>query len=49
MNTLWKFSIVDAKGNTICKVTSGTLFPSFKIAIDMWYVTLENSAYDDDL
>lgn len=43
------YEIVDADGNKIGRVTSGTMSPSTKKAIGLGYVTKENSAVDSDI
>lgn len=43
------YKIVDADGNEIGKVTSGTMSPSMKIAIGLGYVTLDHSAVDSEI
>lgn len=43
------YKIVDAAGNEIGKVTSGTQSPSMKIAIGLGYVTIENAAVDFEI
>lgn len=43
------YPIVDANGNTIGKVTSGTMSPSMKIAVGLGYVTTPNSALDSEI
>lgn len=43
------YKIVDANGNEIGKVTSGTMSPSMKKAIGLGYVTTENAAVDTDI
>lgn len=43
------YPIVDANGNNIGKVTSGTMSPSMKKAIGLGYVTKENSAVDSEI
>lgn len=43
------YLIQNAKGETIGKVTSGTMSPSMKIAIGLGYVTVENSALDSEI
>lgn len=43
------YPILDANGNVIGKVTSGTQSPSMKIAIGMGYVTVENAALDTEI
>lgn len=43
------YPILDAAGQTIGKVTSGTMSPSMKISIGLGYVTADNSAVDADI
>jgi aminomethyltransferase len=43
------YPIVDKNGNTIGRVTSGTMSPSMKKAIGLGYVTLENSTIDSEI
>jgi aminomethyltransferase len=43
------YEIVDADGNHIGIVTSGTMSPSMNIGIGMGYVTTENSAIDNTI
>jgi aminomethyltransferase len=43
------YEIADAQGNTIGKVTSGTMSPSMKKAIGLGYVTVENSSVDSEI
>ena len=43
------YLIVDANGNTIGKVTSGTQSPSLNKAIGLGYVTVENAALDTEI
>lgn len=43
------YPILDGNGNTIGKVTSGTMSPSMKIAIGLGYVTKENSGVDSEI
>lgn len=43
------YEIVDANGNTIGIVTSGTMAPSLNKGIGMGYVTTENSAVDTEI
>jgi aminomethyltransferase len=43
------YTIVDAEGNTIGIVTSGTMSPSMDKAIGMGYVTKENSKLDSEI
>ncbi len=43
------YEIVDANGNNIGIVTSGTMSPSLNKGIGMGYVTVENSAVDSDI
>lgn len=43
------YEIVDASGNTIGIVTSGTMSPSMNIGIGLGYVTIENSANDSEI
>jgi aminomethyltransferase len=43
------YEIVDATGNKIGIVTSGTMSPSMNIGIGMGYVTVENSAFDSPI
>ena len=43
------YPILDANGNNIGKVTSGTMSPSLKKAIGLGYVTKENSAVDSEI
>ncbi|MBD0726082.1 glycine cleavage system protein T [Flavobacterium sp. L1I52] len=43
------YEIVDANGNNIGIVTSGTMSPSLNKGIGMGYVTIENAAIDSDI
>jgi len=43
------YKILDADGNTIGKVTSGTMSPSMKIGIGLGYVTTEHAALDTEI
>lgn len=43
------YEIVDANGNTIGIVTSGTMAPSLNKGIGMGYVTTENAALDSEI
>ncbi|MDO8316123.1 MAG: glycine cleavage T C-terminal barrel domain-containing protein, partial [Flavobacterium sp.] len=43
------YEIVDASGNVIGIVTSGTMSPSMSKGIGMGYVTVENSALESDI
>lgn len=43
------YEIVDANGNPIGIVTSGTMAPSLNKGIGMGYVTIENSAVDSEI
>ncbi|TYP99071.1 aminomethyltransferase [Tenacibaculum adriaticum] len=43
------YEIVDAEGNVIGKVTSGTMSPSLGKGIGLGYVTKENSKVDSDI
>ena len=43
------YSIVDAEGNSIGRVTSGTMAPSVKKAIGLGYVAKEFSAEGSDI
>jgi len=43
------YRILDAAGNEIGKVTSGTQSPSMKIAIGLGYVTVANAAVDTEI
>ena len=43
------YEIVDADGNNIGIVTSGTMSPSLNKAIGMGYVTKENSSIDSEI
>ncbi|GEL11709.1 aminomethyltransferase [Flavobacterium glycines] len=43
------YEIVDANGNTIGIVTSGTMSPSLNKGIGMGYVTVDNSAVDSEI
>lgn len=43
------YMIVDANGNEIGKVTSGTMSPSMKIGIGLGYVTIEFSALESEI
>ncbi len=43
------YSILDAKGNEIGKVTSGTMSPSLSKGIGLGYVTTENSKVDSTI
>ena len=44
-----EYEIVDAEGNVIGIVTSGTMSPSMNIGIGMGYVTTENSEVDSEI
>lgn len=44
-----EYPIVDAKGNVIGVVTSGTMSPSLNLGIGMGYVTTENSKLDSEI
>ena len=43
------YEIVNSKGTVIGVVTSGTMSPSMNIGIGLGYVTIENSAIDQDI
>ncbi len=43
------YPIVDAQGNAIGKVTSGTMAPTVQKAIGLGYVTVEHSALDTEI
>ncbi|GEP51768.1 aminomethyltransferase [Flavobacterium noncentrifugens] len=43
------YEIVDASGNVIGRVTSGTMAPSLNKGIGLGYVTTENSAVDSEI
>jgi len=43
------YPILDAAGNTIGKVTSGTMSPSMKVSIGLGYVTTEHAALDSEI
>ncbi|WP_420577003.1 glycine cleavage system aminomethyltransferase GcvT [Ekhidna sp.] len=43
------YELVDAEGNIIGKVTSGTMSPSLNVGIGMGYVTKEHSAPDTEI
>lgn len=43
------YEIVDAKGNTIGIVTSGTMSPSLGVGIGLGYVTVDNSTVGSDI
>jgi aminomethyltransferase len=43
------YLIKNAGGETIGKVTSGTMSPSMKIGIGLGYVTVDNSALDSEI
>ncbi|WP_428740421.1 glycine cleavage system aminomethyltransferase GcvT [Tenacibaculum sp.] len=43
------YEIVDAEGNNIGRVTSGTMSPSLGKGIGLGYVTIENSKVDSDI
>jgi aminomethyltransferase len=43
------YPILDAAGNTIGKVTSGTMSPSMKVSIGLGYVTTDHAALDSDI
>lgn len=43
------YPIIDASGNVIGKVTSGTMSPSMKIGIGLGYVTKEHSALESEI
>lgn len=43
------YEIRDNNGNTIGKVTSGTMSPSMKTGIGLGYVTIENAAVDTEI
>ncbi len=43
------YEIVDANGNTIGRVTSGTMSPSLGKGIGLGYVTIENSKVDSEI
>jgi aminomethyltransferase len=43
------YPILDANGNVIGKVTSGTMSPSLKVGIGMGYVSIKHAAVDTEL
>jgi aminomethyltransferase len=43
------YEIVDASGNAIGIVTSGTMSPSMNVGIGLGYVTAENGAIGSDI
>jgi aminomethyltransferase len=43
------YQIVDAAGNVIGKVTSGTMSPSLKLGIGLGYVSTEFSSLDSEI
>jgi len=43
------YPIQDANGNIIGKVTSGTMSPSMKLGIGLGYVSIENTALDQEI
>jgi aminomethyltransferase len=43
------YEIVDASGNVIGIVTSGTMSPSMNVGIGLGYVTTENSKIDSEI
>ena len=43
------YPILDAEGNTIGKVTSGTMSPSMKLGIGMGYVSIANATMDSEI
>jgi len=43
------YRILDAQGNAIGKVTSGTMSPSMKLGIGLGYVTVPNSALETEI
>ncbi len=43
------YPIVDAAGNVIGKVTSGTMSPSMKVGIGLGYVTTEHAALESEI
>lgn len=43
------YPILDANGNNIGKVTSGTMSPSMKIGIGLGYVTIEKSQLENEI
>jgi aminomethyltransferase len=43
------YPIQDANGNIIGKVTSGTMSPSMKVGIGLGYVSVENTALDQEI
>ncbi len=43
------YPILDANGNIIGKVTSGTMSPSMKIGIGLGYVTINNAQLDNEI
>ena len=43
------YEIVNAAGEVIGIVTSGTMSPSMNVGIGLGYVTVENSAVDSDV
>jgi aminomethyltransferase len=43
------YPIIDAQGNTIGKVTSGTMSPSMKVGIGLGYVAIEHAHLDGEI
>ncbi len=43
------YPILDANGNTIGKVTSGTMSPSMKVGIGLGYVAIEHAQLDSEI
>jgi aminomethyltransferase len=43
------YLIEDANGNTIGKVTSGTMSPSMKVGIGLGYVTVDHTSLDTEI
>lgn len=43
------YTIEDANGNSIGKVTSGTMSPSMKVGIGLGYVTLDQATMDNEI
>jgi aminomethyltransferase len=43
------YPILDANGNNIGRVTSGTMSPSMKIGIGLGYVTIENAQLENEI
>jgi aminomethyltransferase len=43
------YPILDANGNTIGKVTSGTMSPSMKIGIGLGYVAIDHAQLENEI